>query len=81
MTSGWKIAAMGVADGDERFEIDGVSIWSHRWNRLPVKAIRFREPLYGQRHSFDVYELDEMPHIRFAATELSNCVWGFLVPD
>jgi hypothetical protein len=78
--AGWKIAAMGVLDGDESFHIDGAPIWSRRWQRLPVQAVEFREPLYGQWHRFDVYELEGMPQIRFAATELSNNVWGFLVP-
>ena len=77
---GWKIAAMGVIDGDKDFQIDGVAIWSKAWKRLPVQPVRFREPLYGQWHRFDVYELEEMPGIRFAATELSNNIWGFLVP-
>lgn len=40
------------------------------------------DPLYGGTHTFRVYEIAvEGRTIRFAASEFSNSVWGYYVPD
>ena len=78
--NGWKVTRLGVSDGDPDFRIQEVVVFQERWQRLPVPSVRFQEPLYGNWHNFGVYELAGKPHIRFAAAELSNTIWGFLVP-
>ena len=78
---GWKAPArFSAGEGDTSFEIDGVSIFSSTWARRPEPPVLFREPLYGQWHKFDVYEVEGRPDVLFAATEVSNCMWVFLVP-
>ncbi len=64
-----------LADG-ERFEINGLTIWDHTWKNTGER-IQIKDPLYGQDHTFTVYEIsDEQTSVTFAAGEFSNCVWG-----
>jgi hypothetical protein len=40
------------------------------------------DPLYGGTHTFRVYETKaDGRAVRFAASEFSNTVWGYLLPD
>lgn len=64
-----------ITDG-ERFEINGLNIWDHNWKNTGER-IQIKDPLYGQEHSFLVYEITtEQISAIFAAGEFSNCVWG-----
>lgn len=63
--------------------IGGVEIWKHAWRRIEKEAVPLPHPSYpDQRHWFDIYEAGPLDRpIRFAASELSNGVWGFYVPS
>jgi hypothetical protein len=66
----------------ERFEIDGVNVWSHEWQRVSGLTAEVKDPLYRQDYRFDVYEIRKgSAAIRFAAGEYSGNVYGFYVPD
>jgi len=70
----------GIADG-QIFQIKGLDVWQHKW-RPTGETIRKATPLYpNDPYKFSVYELrlDAMT-VRLAATELSNGIWGFLLP-
>jgi hypothetical protein len=75
--SEWKFVGH-CFDGD-RFEIDGVNVWSCGWRATGAKA-DITDPLYGAKYQFPIYEAGTPPKvIRFAASEFSNTVWGFYI--
>ncbi len=64
-----------IAEG-EPYEIDGTNIWNHTWNDLKEKII-IKEPNTSQTIQVPVYEIiSNGIHIKFAAFERSNNVWG-----
>lgn len=64
-----------IIDG-ELFKISEVNIWDYKWNATGEK-ISVEDPIYGQSHILDVYEIEKgNSKIRFAAGEFSNLVWG-----
>lgn len=71
----WKF--IGTCFDNQEFLIDDVNVWDHVWE--PVKGARFAN--LGSRSnpiSVPIYELSvNGVSFRFAAHELSNCVWGF----
>lgn len=72
----WKY--LGSCIDGERFEVEGVDVWSREWIRCPGELAEIRDPLYNEPRTFSVYELALVGHrFRFAAGEFSNCVWGF----
>jgi hypothetical protein len=77
---------IGTCVDGQRFEIDGLDVWSHEWNEYPGLRARVLDPRYGQQFNFRVYEMvghvgaDERK-VTFAAGEFSNCVWGFYLVD
>jgi hypothetical protein len=74
MDGSWKHIAT-VVDG-QRFQIDGVEIWNHKWLQTAEKVF-VKDPLYGQDYTFNVYQISSgNMTIEFAAGEFSNCVWG-----
>jgi hypothetical protein len=61
--------------------IDGIDVWKYEWTPLANRNANVKDPVYGQPHEFQVYELAvEERSLLFAAGEFSNCVWGFYVP-
>lgn len=70
-----------VHEGDG-VEIRGVKIWGEEWRRTGLPPLQLQHPSHRhQTHSFDIYEVEDVNDpIRFAASELSNGVWGFYVP-
>ena len=59
--------------------LDGLDVWGCEWRRLSTVTIELPHPAHPHElHSFDIYEAGEGLWARqFAATELSNGVWGF----
>ena len=57
--------------------IDGVNIWSFKWQRTGEKSFKVPHPQYSnQRHFLRCYQVEtEGKVIEFAAGELSNMVW------
>lgn len=78
--SGWRAVHVGFEEDD--FEISGVKIWQEKWRRTEHDPITLPHPSYQhQLHSFTIYEIGSVNNpVRFAASELSNLVWGFYVP-
>jgi len=78
--TGWRVAHIGFAN--DGLTIAGIEIWRHEWR--PVAALRLvlPHPTYpDQAHDFAIYAVDAgAVSARFAASEVSNGVWGFYVP-
>lgn len=74
---GWAAAHVGFANDD--LVLDGLSIWSLTWREEPGAQVRLAHPAHPtQQHDFTVFNVDDgVRATRFAATELSNGVWGF----
>jgi len=50
--------------------------------QAPYEHALVIDPLYGKEKMFRIYEVTvDGRVIRFAASEFSNCVWGFYLPD
>ncbi len=81
-TKGWEPAYVGLEGAG--MSIAGINPWlhAHSWRRVQEQHIIVPHPSYPQqRHRAWVYEISSCEKtIRFAATELSNGVWGFYVP-
>ena len=75
----WKF--IGVCPDSQRFEIESVNVWDHKWIRQPGQTAQVKDPLYNQDFHFAVYTISALNKaIIFAAGEFSNCMWGFYVP-
>jgi hypothetical protein len=82
LTPGWAPVHVGLEGA--AISISGVNPWRHinEWRSVQKIHIIVSHPSYPhQRHRAWVYEVTSNEKIiRFAATELSNGVWGFYVP-
>lgn len=79
ITPGWRLLSIGLEE--KSVTVDGADLWKHEWRRRG-ESITVAHPSYpAERHTMFVYEID-LPgrHIKFAAGEFSNGVWGFFVP-
>ena len=79
--SGWRARHVGFErDG---LILDGLDIWAADWRRVNAPAVELPHPAHpGQTHAFRTYEAGHGAGARrFAATELSNGVWGFYTRD
>lgn len=76
----WRYAHIGVEGDDAR--IDGLEVWKHKWRRIDAPPVELPHPQYpNQIHKYWICEIgDPSAPVRFAAGELSPCVWGFYVP-
>ena len=78
MSAVWKFHG-SCPDGAE-FEIEGLNVWAKSWRRAEEAKAEVRDPLYNQKFSFPVYDIEKEGRvIRFAAGEFSNGIWGFYV--
>ena len=70
----------GILDS-QLFEVEGLNVWQYEW-RSSGETVTHATPLYpADPYNFSVYEIrNDLKTVRFAATELSNSVWGFLTP-
>jgi hypothetical protein len=78
--SQWRARHVGFErDG---FILDGLDIWGSEWRRLGTSTPDLPHPAHPHElHRFRICEAGEGPQTRqFAATELSNGVWGFYTP-
>jgi hypothetical protein len=62
--------------------LDGLDVWGSPWHRLGAARVELPHPAHPyELHRFETYEAGEGRQARqFAATELSNGVWGFYTP-
>jgi hypothetical protein len=81
-TGGWQPVHVGFEGA--ALSIDDIDPWMHtsNWQLASQQSIVVPHPSYRhQRHSASVYEVSAHgKKIRFAASKLSNGVWGFYVP-
>jgi hypothetical protein len=81
-TEGWSPVHVGLEGA--ALSIGGINPWLHvhGWKRVQQDCIVVPHPAYRQeRHRAWVYEVTSNGKTtRFAASELSNGVWGFYVP-
>lgn len=81
VTQGWVPAGIGF-EGDH-LDVGGCDPWSETpWKPLHEWVVVAHPEHPAQRSRADVYQLiglDGLP-VTFAATELSNGIWGFFVP-
>jgi 5-oxoprolinase (ATP-hydrolysing) len=74
----WQHVHIGFENDDG--EIEKTKVWKQKWRALNTPPVRLPHPSYrNQFHTYEVYEIGDVP-VRFAASELSNGVWGFYVP-
>ncbi len=76
----WKLLKV-VSDG-EPLKIGGINVWDGEWESLNQEEIKIPHPSYpSQTHTLWPYCIKHgNSKIKFAAGELSNCVWCFYVP-
>jgi hypothetical protein len=80
VTPGWGFISIGFEGAS--VDVHGFDPWQCEWSRCADETITVAHPSYPhQRHTMFVYRLAEAPHVRFAAGEFSNGVWGFFVPS
>jgi hypothetical protein len=82
----WKEVGVGFAY--QPIIIGGVNVWDYKW--LPVsetEILRLPHPSHlNELHDYRVYDIEidyndfKGVKFRFAASELSNGVWGFYIP-
>jgi hypothetical protein len=62
--------------------LDGLDVWANAWRRIGAARVALPHPAHPHElHRFEIYEAGEGRQARqFAATELSNGVWGFYTP-
>lgn len=70
----WQFESMGT-DGNAK--LFGVNIFDYEWHDYG-RQITVLDPQYKQKHTASVYtvQIGDNRH-EFAATEFSNCVYGF----
>ena len=71
---------VGLSQDYDKFEINGVYIWSHEWQAIPDKFAQVKDPSYGQDFRFQVYVVEDGDkRIEFATGEFSPNVWGVYI--
>jgi hypothetical protein len=82
-TEGWVPVHVGLEGAS--LSIGGINPWLHasNWRSVQQEHIVVPHPAHRhERHRAWIYEVTANGKItRFAATELSNGVWGFYVPS
>jgi hypothetical protein len=72
---------IGTCVEGQRFDIEGLNVWSHKWICKKGELASVKDPLYAQSKTFHVYNIIAEQHqITFAAGEFSNGVFGFYTP-
>jgi len=80
VTPGWSAAGVTLDGGS--ISLRGINPWEHAWTSLN-RSIVVPHPAHpSQRHRAHVYRLgsEGADATVFAASELSNGVWGFFLP-
>lgn len=76
----WRQVHIGFSD--DGLTIGGLDVWALPWRSVDMAPLQLAHPAYPEEmHRFTVQEIQDGPAVaRFAASELSNGVWGFYVP-
>jgi hypothetical protein len=82
----WK--SIGCVSDGEPIYIGGVNVWDYEWIPAKEPRVKLAHPSYlNELHDFEIYYISvdyvdfKGVKFKFAATELSNTVWGFYIPD
>jgi hypothetical protein len=83
VSPGWM--PVGVVFDGQAIDLGGVDPWANGtkdWRPLGLRIVVSHPAYPHQRHRADTYEISTPVGrvVTFAATELSNGVWGFFVP-
>ena len=68
----------------ERFVIDGVNVWEHRWTDSGRGTVEVKDPYYERTLHPGVWEIRLVVSektIVFAALEVASNLYAFWVPD
>lgn len=73
----WEYA--GHCPDGQPFFISNINVWSQKWNDQH-QSISFICPVDNVNRSYNIYTItdEDGNEIKFAATEYSNCFWGFV---
>lgn len=76
----WRQAHIGF--DNDGLMIGGLGVWTLPWRSVDIPPLQLAHPAYPEEmHRFTVQEIEDGQNVvRFAASELSNGVWGFYVP-
>jgi len=76
----WRQAHIGFSN--DGLKIGGFDVWSLPWRSVDLPSLQLAHPAYPEAmHRFSIQEIQDGQNVvRFAASELSNGVWGFYVP-
>lgn len=79
-SAGWRSVHVGFAN--DGLTIAGRDIWVETWRPTGEQVLHLPHPAHpGEIHRYEVHEIGIPGFLaRFAASELSNGVWGFYVP-
>ena len=78
MNKKWKFA--GISHDNDKFRVNGISIWSHNWQPLSGQFAKVKDPSYGQDLEFQIYAIEaDNKRIEFATGEFSSNVWGVYI--
>jgi rhamnosyltransferase len=71
---------IGISHDGDKFKINSISIWSHKWQEIPNQFAHVKDPSYGQEFKFHIYVIEyEDKRIEFATGEFSPNVWGIYI--
>ncbi|TWX63247.1 hypothetical protein ESZ36_22410 [Colwellia demingiae] len=76
----WEVYKISIEG--QKLMLNGIDIWAHDWKYLDLKPFKAPHPAHpNQMHKYKIWciEVGNKKAI-FAATELSNMVWGFYIP-
>jgi hypothetical protein len=67
--------------GGEAFDLEGIEPWEHKWVSQAERIVVAHPAYPSQRHEVDVWVIRAPDRVvRFAAGEMSNLAWAFLMP-
>ncbi|BCJ91424.1 hypothetical protein IZ6_21590 [Terrihabitans soli] len=78
--SGWRYAHIGTEG--QAFDLNGLNPWAYEWRSLEENVTLPHPDYPSQFHAYRVWEINAANKVlRFAATDVSNCVWAFYLPS
>jgi hypothetical protein len=77
---GWEVYKISIEG--QKLMLNGINIWSHDWKYLDIKPFIAPHPAHpSQMHRYKVWYIESGgKKVIFAASELSNLVWGIYTP-
>lgn len=76
----WEVYKISV-EGDN-LTLNGLMIWEHEWEYLGIKPFKAPHPAHpNQLHKYKAWYIKlDGKKVVFAASELSNMLWGICIP-